>query len=182
MWHSVQQCLQASLSLRDRPVSQSTPTLRHSTNKPPGSDAPTTVQTGNRSTASRVPRQRAPRHTVSQEQCLGRRARVSHSKTPTECTVHDMLSVLCNAVVVREGGIHYLPSVYFYLNFFQSKGTFRALRSAAVGLVEFTTMLARAGLVLSVVHSSAKKMKLPTTTPSATPPPLQLDVHWPQKI
>ena len=51
------------------------------------------------------------------------------------------------------------------------------LRSAAVGLVEFTTMLARAGLVLSVVHSSATKMKLQTTTPSATPPPLLLDVH-----
>ena len=61
-----------------------------------------TVQTGKRSTASSVPRPRAPRHTVSQEQCLGRRARVSHSKTPTECTVHDVLSVLCNAVVVRE--------------------------------------------------------------------------------
>ena len=43
-------------------------------------------------------------------------------------------------------------------------------------------MLARAGLVLSVVHSSATKMKLQTTTPSATPPPLLLDVHWPQKI
>ena len=65
-------------------------------------DAPTTVQTGKRSTASSVPRHRAPRHTVSQEQCLGRRATVSHSKTPTECTVHDVLSVLCNAVVVRE--------------------------------------------------------------------------------
>ena len=58
-----------------------------------------------------------------------------------------------------------------------SKGTFRALRSAAMGLVEFSTMLARAGLVLSVVHSSATKMQLQTTTPSATPPPLQLDVH-----
>ena len=102
MWHSIQQCLQASLSLRGRLVSQSTPTLRYSTNKPPRSDAPTTVQMGKRSTASSVPRQRAPRHTVSQEQCLGRRARVSHSKTPTECTVHDVLSVLCNAVVVRE--------------------------------------------------------------------------------
>ena len=43
------------------------------------------------------------------------------------------------------------------------------LGSAAVGLVEFTTMLARAGLVLSVVQSSATKMKLQTTTPSATP-------------
>ena len=27
---------------------------------------------------------------------------MSHSKTPTECTVHGVLSVLCNAVVVRE--------------------------------------------------------------------------------
>ena len=27
---------------------------------------------------------------------------MSHSKTPTECTVHDVLSVLCNAVVVQE--------------------------------------------------------------------------------
>ena len=70
--------------------------------------------TDRRSRASSVPRQRAPRHTVSQEQCLGRRARVSHSKTPTECTVHDVLSVLCNAVVVQEathacvsvGGVH----------------------------------------------------------------------------
>ena len=85
-----------------RLVSQSTPTLRHSTNKPPRSDAPTTVQMGKRSTVSSVTRQRAPRHTVSQEQCLGRRTRVSDSKTPTECTVHDMLSVLCNAVDVQE--------------------------------------------------------------------------------
>ena len=38
------------------------------------------------------------------------------------------------------------------------------------------------GGVLSVVHSSATKMKLQTTTPSATPHPLLLDVHWPQKI
>ena len=36
--------------MKGRLVSQSTPTLRHSTNKPPRSDAPTTVQTGNRST------------------------------------------------------------------------------------------------------------------------------------
>ena len=43
-------------------------------------------------------------------------------------------------------------------------------------------MLARAGLVLSVVHSSATKIKLQTTTASAAPPPLQLDEHWPQKI
>ena len=77
-------------------------TLRHSTNKPPRSDAPTTVQTGKRCTASRVARQRATRHQVGQEQCLGRRARVSQSKTPTECTVDEVLSVLCNAVVVRE--------------------------------------------------------------------------------
>ena len=90
------------MTLRGRLVSQSTPTLRHSTNKPPHSDAPTTVQTDKRSTASSVPSQRVPRHTVSQEQCLGRRARVSHSNTPNECTVHDVLSVLCNAVVVRE--------------------------------------------------------------------------------
>ena len=40
------------------------PTLRHSTNNPPHSDAPTTGQTGKRSTAASVPRQRAPCHTV----------------------------------------------------------------------------------------------------------------------
>ena len=44
-------------------------------------------------------------------------------------------------------------------------------------LEKFSNMLARAGLVLSVVHASATKMQLQTTTPSATPPPLQLDVH-----
>ena len=43
-------------------------------------------------------------------------------------------------------------------------------------------MLARAGLVLSVVHSSAMKVKLQTTTSSATTPTLLLDVHWPHKI
>ena len=51
-----------------------------------------------------------------------------------------------------------------------------------MGLVEFSTKLARAGLVLSAVHSSAMKMKLQTTTSSATPPPRLLDVHWPHKI
>ena len=96
------QCLQASLSMRGRLVSQSTPTLRHSTNKPPRSDAPTTVQRGKRSMAARVPRQRASHHTVRQQQYLGRRARVSHSKSPTECTVHVVLSVLCNSAVVQE--------------------------------------------------------------------------------
>ena len=98
------QCLQASLSMRGRLVSQSrpTPTLRHSTNKPPHSDAPTTVQRGKRSMAARVPRQRASRQTVRQQQYPGRRARVSHSKSPTECTVHVVLSVLCNSAVVQE--------------------------------------------------------------------------------
>ena len=43
-------------------------------------------------------------------------------------------------------------------------------------------MLARAGIVLYVVHSSAMKMKLQTTTSPATTPPLLLDVHWPHKI
>ena len=61
------------------------------------------------------------------------------------------------------------------------KRTFLALWSAAVGLVEFSTMIAMADLVLSVVHSSTTKMKLQTITPSETPPRLQLDVHWPQK-
>ena len=88
--------------MRGRLVSQSTPTLRHSTNKPPHSDAPTTVQRGKRSTAARVPRHRASSHTVRQQQYLGRRARVSHSKSPTECTVHVVLSVLCNSAVVQE--------------------------------------------------------------------------------
>ena len=106
------QCLQASLSLRGRLVSQSTPTLRHSTNKPPHSDAPTTVQSGKRSMPARVPRQRASRHTVRQQQYLGRRARVSHSKSPTECTVHVVLSVLCNAAVVpRSHSYHMCVSV-----------------------------------------------------------------------
>ena len=60
--------------------------------------------------------------------------------------------------------------VFMSTSLVQSKGTFRALRSASVGLVEFSAMLTRAGLVLSVVHYlSATKMKLQTTTPSATP-------------
>ena len=57
---------------------------------------------GQMTLAARVPRQRASRHTVRQQQYLGRRARVSHSKSPTECTVHVVLSVLCNSAVVQE--------------------------------------------------------------------------------
>ena len=94
----------------------------------------TLVQTGKRSLQHPVsmPRQRAPRHTVSQELCLGRHARVSHSKTPTECAVYDVLSVLCNAVVVQEAthacvsvvGVHRSVTTYRIIdpqpNFFQN--------------------------------------------------------------
>ena len=48
------------------------------------------------------PASERPATQSARNQCLGRRTRVSHSKTPTECTVHDVLSVLCNAVVIRE--------------------------------------------------------------------------------
>ena len=67
------------MSTRGRLVSQSTPTLRHSTNKTPHSDVPTTVQRDKRSKVANVPRQLAPRHTVRQQHYF---------------------VVLCNAVVV----------------------------------------------------------------------------------
>ena len=67
---------------------------------------------GERSMAASLPRQRASRQTVRQQLYLGRRARMSHSKSPTECTVHVVLSVLCNAAVVpRSHSCHMCVSV-----------------------------------------------------------------------
>ena len=72
-------------------------------------------------------------------------------------------------IIMQEVYMYYLPSVYFYLNYFSQKGP-----SVLCGVLlwawwSLPPLLARAGLVLSVVHSSATKMKLQTTTPSATP-------------
>ena len=75
-----------SISTRGRLVSQSTPTLRHSTNKPPHSDAPTTIQRDKRSTAASVLRRWAPCHTVRQQHYLGRRARKLHPNRNTQFT------------------------------------------------------------------------------------------------
>ena len=64
----------SSLSMRGRLVSQSSPTLLHSTNKLPHHDPPTQPgQKGKRSTPANV-----PRHTVKEQHCLHRRARMSH--------------------------------------------------------------------------------------------------------
>ena len=89
--------------------------------------------------------------------------------------------LLCIIIIIMQE-VYITCPVFISTIIISVKRDLPCLRSAAVGLVEFTAMLARAGLVLSVVHSSTTKMKLQTTTPSATPPPLLLDVHWPQKI
>ena len=82
------------LSTRGRLVSQSTQTLRHSTNKPPHRDAPTTVQRGKRSTAASVPAgERLPTQSHSNITSVG----APGCLTPAERTVH---VVLHNAAVV----------------------------------------------------------------------------------
>ena len=100
------QCLQASLSMRGRLVSQTTEYADTTTQHEQAaaqrcSDYSTKGQTIHGTSRSQCASQRAPA-TQSEQQYLGRHARVSHSKSPTECTVHVVLSVLCNAVVVRE--------------------------------------------------------------------------------
>ena len=84
--------------------------------------------------------------------------------------------LLCIIIIIMQE-VYITCPVFISTLIISVKGDLPCLRSAAVGLVEFTTMLARAGLVLYCNEDdTADDHNLSNT------PPLLLDVHWPQKI
>ena len=85
-WHSVRQSLQASQVIcrggsRFTEYADTARTSRQTATLRPQDTREAMMQTGKLSTAASVPRRRAPRHTVREQNCLGRRAtifRLSH--------------------------------------------------------------------------------------------------------